>query len=255
MKYLITLLFLTISLFANKMEYIKLYEQNKIKDALIEANKYAKDSNRSEPLYFIGKIYYYGDGVKKDEKKGILFFKKAAEKHNKDAIFQLNAIKLTDSKSSKKIQELSFKKLLMLARQGYAPAEVIVGMSYFYGKGVKKDYKQSFFWLRRAAIQGNDDANYLVGWMYATGTGVKEDKDLAIEHLKLPAQHGDVKALEFISRLMIERDKQRFHGNKFSAETVMWTKMALRNGVDLWKEWNDLELQLYEDEELEKKLK
>lgn len=70
----------------------------------------------------MGIFYYEGsNGVAKDEKQAVYWFRKAAE-------------------------------------QGQADAQCCLGVCYFQGIGVEKDEKQAVYWLRKAAEQGQEDA-------------------------------------------------------------------------------------------------
>ena len=46
------------------------------------------------------------------------------------------------------------------AEQGNAEAQYRLGLSYYNGEGVPKDYAQAAFWWRKAAEQGEDTAQY-----------------------------------------------------------------------------------------------
>jgi len=59
--------------------------------------------------------------------------------------------------------------------QGEAKAQFAVGVAYFKGLGVQKDYAEAFKWYRRAADQGLGVAQYNLGAMYAKGEAVTQD--------------------------------------------------------------------------------
>ena len=46
-------------------------------------------SNSDEAQYFLGLLYYDGDGVEKDMQKAIYWFKRAKKRHNVDAASML----------------------------------------------------------------------------------------------------------------------------------------------------------------------
>ena len=60
----------------------------------------------------------------------------------------------------------------LAAAQGYALAQYNLGVMYNNGQGVPQDDKEAVRWYRLAAAQGNAEAQYNLGLMYATGRGV-----------------------------------------------------------------------------------
>lgn len=68
---------------------IESYDYGSVKDYLDDKLK----NNDEEILYFVGRIYYYGNNVTKNEKYGKELLKKSAELGNKIAIKELELIK------------------------------------------------------------------------------------------------------------------------------------------------------------------
>ena len=87
------------------------------------------DETDPETQFAIGNKYYNGEGVARDYSEAVKWFRRAADKGNIDAQFQL-------------------------------------GLMYETGKGVS-DYSEALNWYRLAANQGNSDAQYNLGHMYA----------------------------------------------------------------------------------------
>ncbi len=50
-----------------------------------------------------------------------------------------------------------------------------LGVAYYEGIGVTKDFTQSAHWFRKAAEQGHAGAQYRLGAAYSDGKGVEED--------------------------------------------------------------------------------
>ena len=59
-----------------------------------------------------------------------------------------------------------------LAENGDAKSQTNLGILYFNGKGVLKDYKKALFWLEKAAKQGEAEAQFILGTIYTQGDGV-----------------------------------------------------------------------------------
>ena len=85
---------------------------------------------------------------------------------------------------------LALKEITPLAKAGNADAQHLLGLMYYMGRGVQRDYKQAFFWHDKAARQGKADAEYVVGAMYYTGNAVPQDQKLAVEWFRKAAEQG-----------------------------------------------------------------
>jgi TPR repeat protein len=58
------------------------------------------------------------------------------------------------------------------AAQGSDAAQNNLGLLYYNGKGVRKNYAQAAGWFEKAAAQGNVLARYNLGALYYNGYGV-----------------------------------------------------------------------------------
>ncbi|WP_425537027.1 tetratricopeptide repeat protein, partial [Klebsiella pneumoniae] len=67
------------------------------------------------------------------------------------------------------------------AEAGDAKAQLIVGLVYATGEGVKQNKQTAVEWYRKAADQGDAKAQFLLGVAYATGEGVRQDNRTAVE--------------------------------------------------------------------------
>ena len=81
-----------------------------------------------------------------------------------------------------------------LAEQGYAWAQRFLGVMYFNGFGVPKDYHEAVRLFRLAAAQGEATAQNNLGWMYQYGLGVRQDYDEAVRLYRLAVAQGNVLA-------------------------------------------------------------
>jgi TPR repeat protein len=62
-----------------------------------------------------------------------------------------------------------------LADQGDTHPQALIGMMYYRGAGVPKDYAKAVYWWTKAAKKGHADAQYTLGLMYRDGkTGACE---------------------------------------------------------------------------------
>ena len=93
----------------------------------------------------------------------------------------------------------------LAAEQGHAHAQNSLGASYLKGYGVPQDYETAVKWHRLAAEQGHAHAQFLLGTFYVRGKGVP--KDLVYAHMwaNLAASNGSEggeKARDLVARAM-----------------------------------------------------
>ena len=98
----------------------------------------------------LGRCYFYGQGVAKDEVEAVKWYRKAAD-------------------------------------QGNARAQSNLGFCYANGTGVAKDEVEAVKWYRKAADQGNARAQYTLGICYRDGEGVAKDEVEAYALLNISA--------------------------------------------------------------------
>ncbi|HHF0415091.1 TPA: tetratricopeptide repeat protein [Haemophilus influenzae] len=94
-----------------------------------------------------------------------------------------------------------FKLWLPLAEQGNALAQMMLGLMYAKGQGVKQDDVEAVKWYRKAAEQGYADAQAMLGFLYLLGQGVQVNKSLAEEWLGKACDNGNQGGCEYYSKL------------------------------------------------------
>ncbi len=79
--------------------------------------------NDPEGLYYLGRLYFRGEGTKKDDYKAYKLIKKSADLY-------------------------------------FVEAEYLLGIMYFTGTGIGTDRKTALYWFERAGEQGHTKAQY-----------------------------------------------------------------------------------------------
>lgn len=77
------------------------------------------------------------------------------------------------------------------AEQGDAKAQYNLGVCYYNGNGVEKDYQEAVKWYRKAAEQGIAEAQCNLGLCYDEGRGVIQNKVKAYAWYALSSKNGD----------------------------------------------------------------
>ncbi|MGZ5202455.1 MAG: tetratricopeptide repeat protein [Telluria sp.] len=89
---------------------------------------------------------------------------------------------------------VALKEITPLAKAGNPDAQHLLGLMYYMGRGVPRDYKQAFEWHRKAALQGKADAQYVIGAMYYEGNAVPVDQKQAVYWFRRAAEQGHPEA-------------------------------------------------------------
>jgi uncharacterized protein len=136
------------------------------------------DDYEIKDLYFsLGRIYFYGQGLKTNEKTGLRYLKQSAEKGRVEAMVALMNIYNcgADTIEASPIEFLKWGQ--KAANEGNEEAQYGVGIVY-YGD---EDYENAAEYLEPAAEAGNAGAQVAFGLMLMNGQGVKKDIKSAIK--------------------------------------------------------------------------
>ena len=87
-----------------------------------------------------------------------------------------------------------FRETKAKADQGDVQAQNYLGLCYYFGRGVAKDYAQAVNLWRKGANQGDAYAQHLLAHRYATGEGVAKDSVQAVNLWRKSADQGNAKA-------------------------------------------------------------
>ena len=114
------------------------------------------------------------------------------------------------------------------AEQGEAKAQYNLGVCYYNGNGVEKDYQEAVKWYRKAAEQGIAEAQCDLGGCYYNGDGVAKYHQEAVKWWRKAAEQGDATA-QFNLGLCYD------YGNgipRNKIEAYVWYVLSSKNGND-----------------------
>jgi TPR repeat protein len=92
----------------------------------------------------------------------------------------------------------SFKSYLQRADNGDSAAINFVGIHYYLGVGVERDFSAAAQWFERAARAGNGDAQRNLGVLYMRGWGVPRDNVTAYGWLFQAFSQGNRRAKTYL---------------------------------------------------------
>ena len=116
-----------------------------------------------------------------------------------------------------------------LAKRGDPKAQLLMGMMYARGDGVRQDSSKAAEWYEKAANQGNSGAQTFLGLMYSEGDGVRQDSAKAAEWYEKAANQGDAFAQTYLGKMYSKGDGVR----QDSAKAAEWYEKAANQGNSL----------------------
>ena len=129
------------------------------------------EENNAEAQFLLGSLYINGQGVKKDDTKGLSWILKSARQGYDQAKLR------------------AFSIYFELAGRGDASAMYNLGYMCLHGWGGKQDPNVCIGWLERAAKNGHVLSAKVLSGIYAEGTfGITPDEDKASFWSNLPAE-------------------------------------------------------------------
>ena len=134
-------------------------------------------------------------------------FMLAAEKGNVKAQEEIG-IMYFEGKGVEKNYNEAGKWCLKAAEAGCARAQRIMGDLYKNGLGLNIDVRRAFDWYKKAAESGEAHAMYLLGCYYKNGECVIKDKDEAFKWFKKSAEAGDSSGMYSLCRAYKKRSKK-----------------------------------------------
>jgi TPR repeat protein len=129
--------------------------------------------------YYIGKMYYLGQGVPQNYEEAMKWSHLAAEQGNILAQHNLGVMYYSGQGVPSDYTEAA-KWFRLAADLGNASAQNNIGKMYYLGQGVPQNNKEAAKWFRSAAEQGYSKAQVELGVLYMLGHGVSQDNIQAL---------------------------------------------------------------------------
>lgn len=139
-------------------------------------------------LFEKGENYYFGRGVKKDNKKAYKYFLYAA-KYNDEYAEAYLGLFYDKGIAVERNYEIAYEWYYKAAIKGNAFAQYSLGILYSEGNGVIKDYNKAFIWFQKSAENEYVGAYYQLGRAYYNGLGVDKDEENAFKWHKKAAEN------------------------------------------------------------------
>ncbi len=111
-----------------------------------------------------------------------------------------------------------------MAKEGNASAQATLGVMYYEGRGVTRNYSEGADWLMRAANSGYANAQYNLSIAYGQGNGVAIDIDKAIVWMEKAASQGHAAAKRALP--MVKQEKARLANSKLDKDVSEYLNAA-----------------------------
>lgn len=164
--------------------------QNGDYQAAVQAWRPLAAQGDTKAQFWLGSMYYRGQGVPRNVPVALRWVRRAAELGNVEAQAALGSLYFFGDDQVPANDREAQRWFRMAAEQGHPEAQVGLGNMYFLGRGVVQDEAAAAKWFRAAADQGVPQAQGLLGTMYFFGQGVPRDYVQAYKWLHLAAQQG-----------------------------------------------------------------
>ena len=145
-----------------------------------------------------GRAYLLGNGVPKDERKGVGMLRVAAGMNDPAAISNLGVCYMGGTGVAKD-QKKAVDCYLKAAGMNVPSAMNNLGDCYENGVGVDKDASEAAKWYRKAADLNEPHAMLCLGWCYERGFGVKLDRKAAADWYRKAAELNDPLAMTWFA--------------------------------------------------------
>ncbi|MBR4126261.1 MAG: sel1 repeat family protein [Alphaproteobacteria bacterium] len=154
-----------------------------------------------EAATLLGKYYF---DIEKNMKKAETWIKAAADAGDAEAQYYLARIYDADTQGKHPNTEI-VSVLEKSAGQGHAPAQVMLGKIYQFGRrGIFKDFQKAKMWYEMAAAKGVNEAMTQLNMIYRQAGDDKAKavmKDENVEWLELGVKQGDPEAALALGRM------------------------------------------------------
>lgn len=163
----------------------------------------AYDMGEPSGMTKLAECYMKGKGVKMNLEKAIDCYKLAAEMNENIAVLELIGIF-----NNGVFVPVNYEYVLELRKKLVGnlglDIEYDIGLQYFHGRGVKKNYSLAFYWFSQCGFRASD--MLALCYRYGYGTVINEVKsyEYMLDAASLVAEHGDPKILEELIEYYIQ---------------------------------------------------
>ena len=150
------------------------FQRGHYKTALTIATQRVEQNDDVKAMALLGELYASGLGVKQDDTKAAEWYRRAADRGDREAMFALAMLRMAGRAGPVNRDEAA-KLLAAAARLKHPMASYNLAMLYLEGQLFPQDFARAAELFRVAAEAGSPEAQYALATLYKEGRGVKRD--------------------------------------------------------------------------------
>lgn len=162
------------------------YQQGLYRTAFNIAMKRAQELDDPKSMTLLGELYSNALGIKRDDVSAAQWYKQAADRGDREAMFALGMMKI-GGRPPPVNREEGARLLASSAKLGKPAAAYNLGLLYLEGQIFPQDLKRAAELFRQAADAGNPEAQYALATFYKEGRGVEKNLTEAARLLRAAA--------------------------------------------------------------------
>ena len=148
-------------------------------DKALETYQRAADQGSYLAMYNIACMYYFGDGVKKDDSVSYQWFCKASDAGDPEAASRAGVM-AEKGIGTEKDMEKAFHLYQTAANRKSLSGMANLALCYLEGKGTQKNIDKGIVWMQKASEGGNGIASEFLGDCYRNGKYVAQNDRYAV---------------------------------------------------------------------------
>ena len=169
------------------------YQRGFYMTAFAIATRRVEQKSDVKAMTLLGELYARGYGIARDDAKAAEWYRLAAERGDREAMFALAMFHLGSRIANASSQE-GTRLLAAAAKLGHAAAAYDLALLYMEGRLFPQDFTRAAELFRSAADLGNPEAQYALATLYKEGRGVPKDLAEAARLLQAAALADNVDA-------------------------------------------------------------
>ncbi|MCH9853487.1 MAG: SEL1-like repeat protein [Alphaproteobacteria bacterium] len=202
--------------------YLLAYEAGDIKIYNPEIWQDLDDKNVKGTGYILGRLYYDGKHIERDDVKALQYLQKDADRNHVEANYYIALIHY-EGYQVEKSYLLAVEYLQKASVKNYADAQVLLGRIYYRGEGyIGKDPERAITLFTKSARAGNMKGQYYLAGLYYVGDIVAQDYQQAKTLFESAAAQNYAPSQYFLGQLY-------YHGHgvrRDYQEALDWYKKA-----------------------------
>lgn len=202
------------------------YQRGYFLTAFNEATRLATQNNVNA-MALLGELYANGFGVGRNDEKAAQWYKLAADRGDREAMFALALFRF-QGRGGPRDPAAGAKLFEQAANRGHISAAYNLGLLYLQGEQVAQDFKRAAELFQIGARAGSPEAQYALATLYKNGSGVPKNEDEAMRLMGQAAMSGNLDA-------MVEFAIAQFNGSHTrkdeAAAALMFEKAAKRGSA------------------------